>query len=80
MSGIVKRFRCRPLTAVGQATVAGVRKPPVDETAMGSGWRCREHYGDLAVAAQEVGSRRRCRHRLRSTERLLGIDYPFGFA
>jgi redox-sensitive bicupin YhaK (pirin superfamily) len=50
----VKGFGCRPLTGVRHAPAAGVRKPPKDETAMGSGWRWRWHYGDLAAAVQEV--------------------------
>src|ERR1700694_2868436 len=54
----VKGFGCRPLTGVRHTPAAGVRKPPKDETAMGSGWRCRGHYGDLAAATEEVGCRR----------------------
>jgi hypothetical protein len=53
----VEGFGCRPLTGVRHAPAAGVRKPSLDETAMGSGWRCRGHYGDLAAAAQVVGCR-----------------------
>src|ERR1700680_2667156 len=54
----VKGFGCRALTGVRHTPAAGVRKPPMDETAMGSGWRCRGHYGDLAAAAEVVGCRR----------------------
>src|ERR1700688_4633980 len=57
-AAIVKGFGCRPLTGVRHTPAAGVRKPPKDETAMGSGWRCRGHYGDWAAATEEVGCRR----------------------
>ena len=33
----VKVFGCRPVTDVGLALAAGVRKPPTDETAVGDG-------------------------------------------
>jgi hypothetical protein len=58
MSASVEGFGCRPLTGVRHIPAAGGRKPPKDETAMGSGWRWRGHYGDLAAAAEEVGCRR----------------------
>jgi hypothetical protein len=56
-AGYVEGFGCRPLTGVRHTPAAGVRKPPLDETAMGSGGRWRGHYGDLAAAAQEMGCR-----------------------
>ena len=39
-------------------TVAGVRNPSMNETAMGEGWRCGLHYGDLSAAAQAPEGRR----------------------
>jgi len=39
-------------------TGAGVRKPSMKETAMGEGWRCGLHYGDLSAAADVPEGRR----------------------
>jgi len=39
-------------------TEAGVRKPSMKETAMGEGWRCGLHYGDLSAAADASEGRR----------------------
>ena len=50
-------FRMPAADGVRHTRAAGVRKPPKDETAMGSGWRWRGHYGDLAAAVEEVGCR-----------------------
>jgi hypothetical protein len=39
-------------------TGAGVRKPSMKETAMGEGWWCGLHYGDLCAAADAAEGRR----------------------
>jgi hypothetical protein len=39
-------------------TGAGVGKPSMKETAMGEGWRCGLHYGDLSAAADAPEERR----------------------
>jgi len=56
-------------------TGAGVRKPSMKETAMGEGWRCGVHYGDLSAAADAPEGRRsdagRWPSRIRLTSRRL---------
>ena len=39
-------------------TGAGVRKPSMKETAMGEGWWCGLHYGNLNAAADAPEGRR----------------------
>jgi hypothetical protein len=46
----VKVFGCRPLTDVPRAWVAGVGKPPKEETAGREGGRLVTRYGDLSAA------------------------------
>jgi hypothetical protein len=53
MSSIVKVFGCRPLTDVPRARVAGVGKPPKEETAGREGGRFVTRYGDLSAANGE---------------------------
>jgi hypothetical protein len=49
-SGNVKVFGCRPRVDGAATAVAGVRKPPREETALGKRVTCRVHYGDLSTA------------------------------
>ncbi len=49
----VKVFGCRPLTDVPRAWVAGVGKPPKEETAGREGGRFVTRYGDLGAADGE---------------------------
>ena len=48
--GIAKVFGRRPLTDVPRARVAGVGKPPKEETAGREGGRLVTRYGDLSAA------------------------------
>jgi hypothetical protein len=50
MSEFVKVFGCRPLTDVPRAWLAGVGKPPREETAGREGARFVTRYGDLSAA------------------------------
>ncbi len=50
MTESVKVFGCRPLTDVPRARVAGVGKPPKEETAGREGGRFVTRYGDLSAA------------------------------
>ena len=56
-------------------TGAGVRKPSMKETAMGEGWWCGLHYGNLNAAADAPEGRRsdagRWPTRIRLTSRRL---------
>jgi hypothetical protein len=49
-AAFVKVFGCRPLTDVPRARVAGVGKPPKEETAGREGGRLVTRYGDLSAA------------------------------
>jgi hypothetical protein len=50
MTEFVKVFGCRPLTDVPRAWLAGVGKPPREETAGREGGRFVTRYGDLSAA------------------------------
>ena len=59
-------------------TGAGVRKPSMKETAMGEGWLCGLHYGNLNAAADAPEGRRsdagRWPTRIRLSRRLPASD------
>jgi hypothetical protein len=71
----VKDFGCRPLPNGSARTVAGIRNPPREETAMRERLVCGLHYGDLSAAdegsAMRERDRRSCWTALRMVSREL---------
>ena len=57
-------------------TGAGVRKPSMKETAMGEGWWCGLHYGNLNAAADAPEGRRSDAGRWPTRRRLTSRRLP----